>query len=301
MNGLPGGRNRILATGFLFAAGCVAFQSPTLTGPQLVRQGKLAEALAVFRQDVEAEPKSVAANNGAGVVLDLMGRYPEARQYFTQAIKVASTPLDKVAALRAMAVAWGFVGDCKNAEQYDSAAYQLYLNGSDFYNAGEVADELGRLCIDAGDLNRALEWYERGHDTGLNEPNIPPGRRDLWNFRWNHAQARLAVRRGKIPEARKFVAAARTILDKGTNPDQQAYFPYLTGYVAFYSGEYTEALQDLQQATSTDPFIQCLIAQTYEKLGDRTHAQEYYRKAAGTTAHSVPAAYARPFATRKLE
>ena len=53
-------------------------------------------------------------------------------------------------------------------------------------------------------------------------------------------------------------------------------------------------------ASQSDPFIQCLMAQCYEKLGDAANAQAYYRQAASATAHSVPAAYARPFALRKL-
>jgi tetratricopeptide (TPR) repeat protein len=88
---------------------------------------------------------------------------------------------------------------------------------------------------------------------------------------------------------------------EATIPDQQVYFPYLTGYVAFYSGDYAAALADLRNAAQTDPFIQCLIAQCYEKLGDREKALEYYRSAASTTAHSAPAAYARPFASARLE
>ena len=58
---------------------------------------------------------------------------------------------------------------------------------------------------------------------------------------------------------------------------------------------------ELQNAVQTDPFIQCLTAQCYEKLGNRAMALEYYRKAANTTAHSVPAAFARPFAGAKLQ
>ena len=100
--------------------------------------------------------------------------------------------------------------------------------------------------------------------------------------------------------AKKYVTAAKAILDKGTNPEQQEYFPYLAGYVAFYSGDYPEALRNLKEAAIADPFIQCLTAQVYEKMGDAENAQIYYRRAASTTAHSVPAAYARPFATRKL-
>jgi tetratricopeptide (TPR) repeat protein len=281
-------------------ASAIALQSPRLTGPQLVGQGRLEEALAEFQQGVAVAPKSVAANNGAGVVLDLMGRYAEAQTYFTQAIRVAAKPLDRALAQRAMAIARGFAGDCKGAEKYENDAFDFYLATQDFVNAGEVADEMGRLCLDAGDLNRAYDWYEKGHDAGLQEPNLSPERRDLWDFRWAHARARIAVRRGKADQARKLVMEARAILNKGRIPEQEEYFPYLAGYVEFYAGDYPSALADLNRSNTADPFIRCLLGQTYEKLGDRDHALEFYRKAAGTTAHSVPAAYAQPFAKRKL-
>jgi tetratricopeptide (TPR) repeat protein len=255
----------------------------------------------VFRQGAEASPKSAADNNGAGVVLDLLGRYPEARKYFSQAIRVSPTPLEKAQAQRALAISFGFAHDCRGAEKADRSAYEYFLAAPDFYSAGEVADEVGRLCLDAGDMDTAYDWYRQGHDAGLRETNIPPERKDLWAFRWAHARARIAVRRGKLEDTRQYVAAARAILDKGTNPEQQVYFPYLTGYVAFYVGDYGAALADLQNAVQTDPFIQCLIAQCYDKLGDRANALEYYRRAANTTAHSVPAAYARPFAKARLE
>jgi tetratricopeptide (TPR) repeat protein len=270
-------------------------------GPELIREGKLAEALEAYRQGVQASPKSVEANSGAGVVLDLLGRYEEARRYFGQAIKAARTPLEKVQSQRAMAISCGFTRDCRGAEKYDRAAYETFLAASDFYDAGDVANELGRLCLDAGDLNAAHDWYSRGHEAGLQEENLAPDRRDLWDFRWAHARARIAVRRGRVEEARKYVADARAILARGTNPGQQVFFPYLTGYVAFYAGDYESAMADLGNAAQTDPFIQCLIAQCYEKLGNRRLALEYYRKAANTTAHSVPAAFARPFAGAKLQ
>jgi Tfp pilus assembly protein PilF len=72
------------------------------------------------------------------------------------------------------------------------------------------------------------------------------------------------------------------------------------GYVAFYAGDYSAALKALQDASQTDPFVQCLMAECYEKLGDTANARAFYQQAAGSTAHSVPAAFARPFAQRKL-
>jgi tetratricopeptide (TPR) repeat protein len=277
----------------------VAQESP-LTGPQLIRLNRLPEALSAFRADLELDPKSVAANNGVGVVLDLLGRYEEARTYFAKAIKVATNNTEKVGALRAMAVAWGFVSNCRNAEKYEQEAFDLYISSADYPNAGDTADEMGRLCIDAGDFSLSREWYSRGHDAGLDEPNISPSRRDLWDFRWEHAQARLDIRRGKQADALRHVEKAKAILAKGTNPDQSEFLPYLIGYVAFYSNNYIEALESLKNASLTDPFIHCLLAQTYEKLGDTANAEKYYRLAASTTAHSVPASYARPLATQKL-
>ena len=290
---------RGLIAACVLLAGAAAQERP-LTGPELVRLNRLPEALAAFRADLEVAPKSVAANNGVGVVLDLLGRYDEARTYFAKAIKAASTTPEKVGALRAMAIAWGFVNNCRNAEKYEQEAFDLYISTNDYPNAGDTADEMGRLCIDAGDFDLSREWYSRGHDAGLDEPNISPSRRDLWNFRWEHAQARLDIRRGKKADALRHVEKAKAILAKETNPDQIEFLPYLIGYVAFYSDNYIEALEYIKNASLTDPFIQCLLGQTYEKLGDMVNAEKYYRLAANTTAHSVAAAYARPLATRKL-
>jgi len=76
--------------------------------------------------------------------------------------------------------------------------------------------------------------------------------------------------------------------------------PYLKGYVAFYAGDYKTALAELSKASQNDPFIQCMIGQTYEKLGDKQKALEYYRKASTAVSHNPAAAYAVPFAKRKL-
>ena len=96
------------------------------------------------------------------------------------------------------------------------------------------------------------------------------------------------------------MAAAKAILDKGTIPEQASFFPYLKGYVAFYSGDYKVALEELKQANQNDPFIQCIIGQTYEKLGENDEAMAYYRKASAAVSHNSAAAYAVPFAKKKL-
>ena len=269
-------------------------------GQQLMRDGKLDDALALYRHTLQTSPDSLPANIAAGSVLDLMGRGEEARQYFGKAIQVADTPEHKAMAQRAMAMSYAFEGNCNKTVQHQQQVFNYHGSVKNFFPQGEAADEAARVCLDSGDLDTAYHWYEIGHETGLKEPDIKPARRDLWEFRWEHAQARIAARRGNQAEAQKHVAAAKTVLDKGTNPEQAQFLPYLQGYVAFYAGDYKAALQDLLKANQNDPFIQCIIGQTYEKLGDKEQALEYYRRAETAIAHNPAAAYAVRFAKKKL-
>ena len=265
-----------------------------------MREGKPEEALALYRRTLQTLPDSVPANIAAGSVLDIMGKTEEARRYFTKAIDVADTPERKAGARRAMAMSYAFEDNCAKTVEYEQQVFDFYGGAKNFFEQGEIADEAARVCLDSGDLDTASQWYRIGHDTGVKEPGIKPARQDLWNFRWEHAQARIAARRGDQVEAQKHVAAAKAIFDKGTIPEQAQFFPYLKGYVAFYAGDYKAALEELNQANQNDPFIQCMMGQSYEKLGEKEKAMEYYRKASKATSHNPAAAYAVPFAKKKL-
>ncbi|HSL23798.1 MAG TPA: tetratricopeptide repeat protein [Vicinamibacterales bacterium] len=269
-------------------------------GQQKVREGQHAAALELYGKALEANPSSFAAHLGSGVVLDLMGRYEEARTHIAKAIEVAPAPQNRISASRAMAMSYAFERNCKGAEKYEAPLHEDYLKAGDYFMAGEIANELARVCLESGDLATAEKWYRTGYDVGPREPNIKPERKDLWDFRWEHAQARLAARRGNAAEAKKHADAAQQIFARGTNPEQAPFVPYLVGYVAFYGGDYQTALTELQKGNQNDPFILTLVAQTYEKLGDQAKATEYYKKALGSNAHNPTGAYARPLAKSKL-
>jgi Flp pilus assembly protein TadD len=268
---------------------------------QQMREGNEAEALSLAREAVKTSPQSFQANSQLGALLDLAGRYQEAREYLAKAVELAPAHENKARAQRAIAISYGFEQDCAGATKYEEPLYRQYLEAKDFYNAGEVANELARLCFDAGKLDEASRWYHNGYEAGLKEPGIKADRTDLWNYRWEHAQARIAARRGDIAEAQKHVEAAKALLDKGNMPAQQKeYFPYLAGFVALHAGQNDAALAQLQQGNQNDPYVLGLIAQTYEKMGKPDQATEYYRKVMAATIHNPTAAGSRPLARKKL-
>jgi tetratricopeptide (TPR) repeat protein len=89
-------------------------------------------------------------------------------------------------------------------------------------------------------------------------------------------------------------------LEKANNPDQARFFAYLTGYVAFYGGDYKTAITELEKASPDDPFNLILLAQSHEKAGDAARAKAYYIKVIANNAHNPPNAFARPLARKKL-
>jgi tetratricopeptide (TPR) repeat protein len=160
---------------------------------------------------------------------------------------------------------------------------------------------LARIYLELGDPDHAYKWYKMGYDTVSRKTDLSETDKNLWLFRWESAQARVAARRSNADEAKRHVATAKIALDKANNPNQAQFYPYIVGYVAFYAGDYKTAISELQKADQHDPFILVLLAQAYEKSGDATRAKDYYRKVLDINFHNPTNAFARPLAKKKLE
>ena len=93
---------------------------------QLMREGKLDDAMALYSQTLQTSPNSLPANIAAGSVLDLLGQGEEARQHYGKAIQVADTPELKAMAQRAMAMSYAFEGNCTKTVQYEQQVFNYY-------------------------------------------------------------------------------------------------------------------------------------------------------------------------------
>jgi tetratricopeptide (TPR) repeat protein len=269
-------------------------------GQKLNSEGKQDEALALYDRALQLSPNLFQADLAAGMALDLEGKYLQARQHLAKAIAEAP-PASKVQALRTMAVSYAFEHNTDEAAKYEQRAFDAQFAAKQYADAAGTADELARIYLESGDTDNAFQWYQTGHLTALRQPNLSPAERDLWDFRWESALARVRVRElGRREEAKKHLAAAKAILDKGDIPDQVRFYPYLSGYVAFYLGDYKTAITELQKGDQQDPFVLSLLAQAYEKSGDRSQALDYYRKVLTVNTHSPTNAFARPLAREKV-
>jgi tetratricopeptide (TPR) repeat protein len=307
----------LLMVSLLFSGQCLAAQSQQASqssaatepkteamslvtqGQKLNADGKLDEAVALYQKALQLDPHLYDAELYMGVSLDLQGKYPEARQHLAKAIELASEA-QTVQSLRVMAVSYAFEHKTDKAAEYEQRAYDLQYNWSRYEDAAATANELARIYLESGDTDNALRWYQTGRSTGMKDPKLTPAEKDLWNFRWEAAMARISARRGQAAKAQEHLAAAKAILDKSGIPDQAHFYPYLVGYVALYSGDYKTAIAEMPQAGLEEPFVLSLLAQAYEKSGDKAQAIEYYKKVLTINLHNPSNAFARPLAKERL-
>jgi len=255
--------------------------------------------MAMFQRALEADPSDYKANLLLGAALDLQGKYTEARQHLAKAIDLV--PEAQVAQpLRVMAVSYAFECNTEKAAEYERRAFDLQYKWNKLADAAGTADELARIYLECGDFDNAFQWYQTGHLTALKDKNIKPEDKQLWEFRWEAALARIAARRGQADKAKEHLAAAKAVLDKMNNPDQMRFYPYLAGYVALYAGDYKAAIADLSQIQQKDPFMLSLLAQAYEKAGNKAQAIDAYKTLLTYNTHNPVNAFARPLARKKL-
>lgn len=268
-------------------------------GRRLNAAGKQADAIALYDRALAADPNLFEGHLALGIALDLEGRYADARSHLTRAIALA--PQDtKLNALNAMAVSYAFERKADQGAEFYRQGYDME-SAERPASAAEVANALGRLYLESGNTKQARRWYETGYETARRQRDEPASQLDLWHFRWIHAQARIAARDGHRREARTKLAEAQALVAKSPAlQDQATAVAYLAGYVELYAGDAHAALAALAGADQQDPFVVMLEARAAEKTGDRTKAQDFWRRVLTFNGHSLQNAFARPEARQAL-
>jgi tetratricopeptide (TPR) repeat protein len=292
-------RYLVLIVAMLSGAAAAFAQPDVLSQVQhaekMIAAGDLAGAIAALDKTVAAAPASFDARLVLGRALDLEGKHDAARRHFEEAVRVADDE-ERNTALTSLGVSYAFESKPDEAARYYQRAFDAQLQADDRGGAAGLANALGRIYLESGNLQRAEQWYTSGYEISKKIPELPASQAALWEMRWHHALGRIAARRGDAAAAATHAAQVKSLLDKGGNENQRVFYPYMLGYIAFFAKQYRPAIDELLKGDQSDPFVLGLIAQSYQKLNDRPKAEEYYRKVMASTSHSINSAFARPLA-----
>lgn len=283
----------------LAGAAVVLAQSDAVSQVQqaekLIASGDVRGAIAALEKTVAASPTSFDARLVLGRALDLEGKHDAARRHLEEAVRVADDE-ERNTALTSLGVSYAFESKPDEAARYYQRAFDAQLQADDRGGAAGLANALGRIYLESGNLQKAEQWYTSGYELAKKIPELPASQAALWEMRWHHALGRIAARRGDTAAAAAHAAQVKSLLDKGVDENQRVFYPYMLGYIAFFAKQYRQAIDELLKGDQNDPFVLGLIAQSYQRLNDRPKAEEYYRKVMASTAHSINSAFARPLA-----
>jgi tetratricopeptide (TPR) repeat protein len=269
--------------------------APLQEAEKLLQSGDVSGGIAALEKVVAATPTSFDARLMLGRVLDLEGKHAAARVQLEEAVKLANDE-QRATALTSLAVSYAFESKPDEAARYYQRVYDADVQADERAAAAGRANALGRIYLESGNVQKAEQWYTTGYEMARKIPGLPAAQSALWEMRWHHALGRIAARRGQAKAAEEHAAAAKALLDRGGNEGQAVVYPYLLGYIAFFAKDYKRAVDELSKGDQGDPFVLGLIAQSYEKLGDRAKAAEYFKKVLAIPSHNINAAFARPLA-----
>jgi len=269
-------------------------------GQTLLQHGDVETAVQRFRAAAETNPQLYAAHYELGRALDLQGQYAPARAELQHAIELAPENA-KNDALAAMAISFAFESKADEAARYYQRIYDAQMQANDPAAAAATANALGRVFLESGRLDKAEQWYRTGYETSKRLSQRPRSQLTLWDLRWEHALGRIAARRHRRADAMPHAATVRRLLRRGLNQDQRAIYPYLLGYIDFHTKHYREAIAHLAAGDQNDVFILGLIAQSYEKIGNKPQAREYFTRVSEAAAHTINMAFSRPKARAFLK
>jgi tetratricopeptide (TPR) repeat protein len=269
-------------------------------GRKMITSGKVDEGIASIDKALATDPKLFEGLLAKGIALDIKGDYRGGRKLLEDANAVAQDDArDPV--FSAIAISYIFEGDVANAARYYQRLFDRYIAAGRFDTAAETANALARAYLETGDVGKADQWYTTAREHSKKLSGLPEDQVDLWTMRAHHAASRIASRKGDHKTAAREAEAVKQLVDKNQmNGTQMPIYLYLTGYNALYAKKYDEAIAILSKADLRDPFILGLLAQAYDKKGDKANAKANYEKAVASTGHSLQNALMRPVAKKRL-
>ena len=145
-----------------------------------------------------------------------------------------------------MAVSYQFRKDPSRRHSPQLQVFNVRMAKSDLVGAAEICNELARMYLELGDSDHAYKWYKMGNETRRTANRSP----DADKACGVPLGKRAGSRSGPPRPGRRSPATRRSSgVGQGEQPGQARLYPHLTGYVAFYTGDYKTAIVVAQACT----------------------------------------------------
>jgi tetratricopeptide (TPR) repeat protein len=266
----------------------------------LMRVGRFDESIEYYRKALENEPQFVASYVGIAHNQMLQGDFEAARATLSDLAAVARSENERRAANLWTAVSYLHQEDFDRALAAIERNYAIAEKGNELSTMAQDLGVMGDFLREAGRLDEAQEKYEQA--TALMQRADEPvelkaaAKRGLL-----FAQARLALERGDLDEARDKAELYRQRAEVSQVPYELRAYHALLGLIALEESDYDTAVEELEAANQRDPVVLFALCRALHGRGDDERARDVCERAYRFNQLGVGYAYVRNDARRLLD
>ena len=244
----------------------------------LLKMGRFDESIQYYRMAYEKDPSFSGSLGGVGFNYIHKGEFAKARESFEEQHKKSTQVNGKLAALVNIVYSylheWDIPGALKATERYRVFAEKENPPTAIFANA--VA---GWINVESGNPDGAKEHIDAARK--LNETVAPtPAARSANDVNLNILECYILLRSNDLPGAKRQAEKCRMAIEKRNIPSEKHALHLTLGDLECELGNHANALEHLDQGPVDNPGVMFAKGRTYERMGDKAKATEWYKKAA---------------------
>ncbi len=265
-----------------------------------LKTGKFSQAIEHYEKAVDLNPKFTASQRKIGTTLLFMGNYAQAREAFKKAMEMGETPSEKFTNENMIGQSYIYEGNYQNALQKEDELLEK-TSASEFPSrVAYLYDVKCMIYLETGELDKAEQCMVDCR-TVIQDSDLIDSIKENWAKYILQEKIMIALHRNAFDTAMELTEQYKTMVNPENNPRDMKRVHRFLGMIHLEQGDYTTAIDHLQQADKDHPFDLYTLAVAESKSGNKTKARDLFSKVAKWNEHSVMYAIVRPKAMAMLK
>jgi tetratricopeptide (TPR) repeat protein len=249
----------------------------------LSKVGRYEESIEQYKKALSINPSFFNSYMGISNNLIYMDKYEDAIENCNSALSKAKNDGEKRFALFTNTVAFVDAGKTNEALSEMNKQFEIAKNNNDPGAMNGDLNLMGNILFEAGKYDEAKIKFDDAlkviEDSKLADEVKENNRRlNLYNL------GRIALKTGKIDEAKKLAEEFYIKSEKANNTFQIWLAHSLNGLIAMNNKDYKTAILEFEKSSQQNPQTFYYLAQAYQMEGNKIEAKKYAEKCANFNA-----------------
>lgn len=258
----------------------------------LLKQGKYDESIRQYQIAIDKDPTFTNAWVGIGNNHVFKNNFDEARKSYQKGFDMSSNVNTKLTALSWITTSFVHEGKIQNALEVSANALQLAKDNNLVTNMINIYNNRGFILTEAGMIQDGLDQYKNATELIVTS-SLPKETKETLTIQTDLNRCYTLVSNNMIDEAQKEIDQHVKLINSRGNVAELDQLNTNLGLIELKRGNYQTALNHLNKADVNSDLNQYYKGLVYQKMGNKTKAQECFTKVKNSHNNSIGLAVVR--------